>query len=507
MQRAMEMDIATGMKVKELWRTLPFWNAVRVWGISGFVMSVTLNRYFVEYLDRIIHHGPDSLPSSGSIVQDFMSFSTEYFVLDKRDELEHLLSIEDYFAWYARNDMPKALAVLREAMEEGKVYSYNMTYDSGGHYLETADSRLVVAGVSLIRHRDQLSCILVAGEKPPQPPDEEVIGSITRSQPAPGREWTMPDPALSVKDRYLEGLAGFGRVILLSRFDLVANKYDVRYLNRDIGPSYVYATDDPADIDAMESIAGHDVRELKENMLKDLNRYDNLFSGLASMIYLPLMFITEVNRIQETRFGTELRAKTKDELVQGAIAEFGDAARRFYCTIKCLATNVSIASTDQRVTPPKMEFESSGHWRCLMAGEVGEDKDGTPVVGRTWVERKDIWFAHSPSSFLVRRDVRTIDGPDPGFVYIMRSPAHDVDVYKIGLTRRTADMRAGELSRATGVPLPFGVLASWEVGDCAFIEMEIHRRLDGFRLSSRREFFHTSLSTIVEVIETVVSKN
>jgi hypothetical protein len=97
-----------------------------------------------------------------------------------------------------------------------------------------------------------------------------------------------------------------------------------------------------------------------------------------------------------------------------------------------------------------------------------------------------------------------VSGPDPGIVYIMRSDAHGLDIYKIGFTRRTADARSRELSSATGVPLPFGVLAQWEVGDCATIEAAIHQRLAAYRLNDRRKFFRLALRDIVSVINVVV---
>jgi hypothetical protein len=87
----------------------------------------------------------------------------------------------------------------------------------------------------------------------------------------------------------------------------------------------------------------------------------------------------------------------------------------------------------------------------------------------------------------------------------MRSPCHEKDIYKIGLTRTSADRRAEELSRPTGTPLPFGVLAQWEVGNCRGVEAEVHRHLARFRLNRRREFFMVSLSLIVATVERAIA--
>ena len=106
---------------------------------------------------------------------------------------------------------------------------------------------------------------------------------------------------------------------------------------------------------------------------------------------------------------------------------------------------------------------------------------------------------------LQRKAIRP-DGPDPGVIYIQRSPALEANLYKVGLSRRDAEVRANELSSATGVPLPFGVLANWEVGDCTWVEQEVHKRLAAFRINPRREFFCAELSLITRTIQAVVTE-
>ena len=87
----------------------------------------------------------------------------------------------------------------------------------------------------------------------------------------------------------------------------------------------------------------------------------------------------------------------------------------------------------------------------------------------------------------------------------MRSSAHGNDIYKVGLTRRSTRERAAEIGSSTGVPLPFEVLASWDVADCGKVESEVHKHLRQFRVNKKREFYRTSLSSIVATIERVIA--
>ena len=63
-----------------------------------------------------------------------------------------------------------------------------------------------------------------------------------------------------------------------------------------------------------------------------------------------------------------------------------------------------------------------------------------------------------------------------GCVYILKNPAMP-DLIKIGYTMETAQKRADELSRSTGVPMPFEVavnFAQLELEQCKKLEKEMH---------------------------------
>ena len=88
----------------------------------------------------------------------------------------------------------------------------------------------------------------------------------------------------------------------------------------------------------------------------------------------------------------------------------------------------------------------------------------------------------------------------PGWVYILTNPALP-GMVKVGLTTRSLTERAGELTAASGVPLPFVVAWGRAVTDCAFVEKAVHRMLDDRRVSGKREFFRCDVATARQVIE------
>jgi hypothetical protein len=74
-----------------------------------------------------------------------------------------------------------------------------------------------------------------------------------------------------------------------------------------------------------------------------------------------------------------------------------------------------------------------------------------------------------------------------GFVYILHNP--QMLCVKIGCTERSPHARADELSRNTGVPLPFKVLCYVESGDFQAVERRMHEWCAKYRISASREFF------------------
>jgi hypothetical protein len=87
-------------------------------------------------------------------------------------------------------------------------------------------------------------------------------------------------------------------------------------------------------------------------------------------------------------------------------------------------------------------------------------------------------------------------GAETGYLYIMRCPAMEADIYKVGWTAKSPTERAEELSSHTGVPLFFIVVESWSVTNPRAVEMLAKEALADFRLSPRREFFKASYEEI-----------
>jgi T5orf172 domain len=77
---------------------------------------------------------------------------------------------------------------------------------------------------------------------------------------------------------------------------------------------------------------------------------------------------------------------------------------------------------------------------------------------------------------------------------------------KIGKTTTDLKERVKELSRATGVPLPFEVYYACEVENCDSVEKKIHDAFGDERVNPKREFFRKNPERVVAILKLLALK-
>jgi hypothetical protein len=506
-ERTFQMDIAAQRKFKDHMKKLPLLIYSAKSSSSGFRMATEIRRFWIEYVSRFGQFGPHSLPSSFNVLEAFVRFDPSCFTFLLRPERDHLLPFSEYLDWYTASSFPEEPKSLIDIMEEGVTYSYDFVVSANEPLLSAEGANLLMAGISLIRHGDEVAVFALAGESPPADP---VDPNMVKELPAVrGKEEIQPSDEVTATDRFLEGVHDYSRVLLASRFDLSNKLNDVRYLLRDVGSSYEVATDDFEMLRFALKEGGRtpdEYQEFANGQARRLRRYSDLFSAAAASLFLPAFFIDQSRRIVTSEFLTVMGTEQKSPKVKRLRRELGEGFFRPSALTYCLVGPQQETAHQYRIEPPEMKFQSSGYWKALEPGQVGTSSEGIPIIGKTWVHRTETWESSAPETFIARRAHAAIPDARREHIYVIRCPSHSVDIYKVGLTTRDVGTRIGELTSSTSTPLPFEVLASWPVEDARQVEKEIHELLAPYRLSPRREFFRLPLPDIVKAIESVVSK-
>ena len=84
------------------------------------------------------------------------------------------------------------------------------------------------------------------------------------------------------------------------------------------------------------------------------------------------------------------------------------------------------------------------------------------------------------------------DGDGDSWVYVLKNPTMP-GLLKIGSTSKSPDERAKQISRGTGVALPFNVVYAFRCFNAERLERELHKYFKSNRTNNQKEFFQMDL--------------
>lgn len=480
---------------------------------TGLPMSEALRYYFGEYNSRVFSHGLWVMPTSFAFAECFFEYQPRLNYFKLRPEREYIFSFNYFIDWLTSVSDENTLERLSFHMDEGVIYSFNVSeHPKIFEFSMRCGNSLCVAGTSLMRSGSEIAVLLLGGESGKRE-DIEKYRNITSR---PGKEQIKPDATLQFERVMLDGVPDRQRILAMIRFDLADKTSSFRYYAEDLGNKFLCHTDDIETLRLPDGTITEQYKEVYEKSKNALNQRQTVFELCKTLMALPEFAATHSEITQLQSFETELKSKQKSlkhrkviECAEPYSKVFSREVREIFCPQEFTF------SSSVTISMPEYKNRTDGYWKSLLPWEIGTGKNKQATKGRTWIKvsnemppaiapnnESNISESYIRGSFANREDVPT--GPNYGFIYVMRNPQYERDIYKIGLTTRTPDVRANDLSRTSGVIDYFAVMQDWEVTDCVTAEKEIHKRLAPFRVTDRREFFKVQYKEIFSVIHDVV---
>lgn len=479
---------------------------------AGHQTDQAIRHFHNEYNYRCWEHGLlHSFPSSFNVAESFFDYRLNTFII--YDELNHLFSFPDFIDWYTACDQSFEYQEALDFMEEGIIYTFDDLLDPADLLYNIENGgEVAVSGFATVRFDKEVTVMCVGGEKTDiEQKNKEFAQKIPDYKPAPFKNDINPDPSRPVEAVTLDSKLPLWKLLTLIRFETENMSQADRYIFHDIGNSFLVTTDSPTAVfDNKGEPLWKDVsvEKLLKSAAKKTRGYNALFDLCASALFLPLYFaehsVDVVVERFETDYAKELR-KASFQKIKKNIPIKQRIAHRNVNVIRGQDNDRNLRETIY--SAQNFHIETSGYWGTLQPGKYGIDKKGSPIHGRTWISKKLSWMeADEPSTLKAKGYTchSLPEGPNPGYIYIMRSPLHEKGVFKIGLTTRSADIRANELSSATGVPGRVFVINQWAVSDCKTIERKIHNQLAEYRVDPRREFFQGSLEYFMKIVNSII---
>jgi hypothetical protein len=468
----------------------------------GQLVDRELRYFHVEFNTRIWRFGFGARNMAFNVLEAFFKWSPNLFYFELIEEVEHLFSFFDFIDFVTSKNCTKSLKLLNESIESDLIYTYNVLNNVKDISFKTKDSKdYYIGGVSFVKRDNEISMLIIAGEKgdidelTKYLPD---LKSMTSKKP-----YLEPAPDRKREAVKLLDIEDLWKVNIYVRIDLKENKIDCRYIQKDAGDSFTTFTDDVG-VFGKRIETQTDFDELMANQLKEVNNYEAIFEVAYNCLFLPEYFDYYDDSVLPEEHPTGLYNETKSRSPLKGNNDFEPSY--FFKTrdVWVLDRNNLNVPKETILSRTELKIEKDGYWEYLEPGKIGVSKDGSPIHNRTWVEKTLSW-RETPNNSEVKAKVPNTKSQNQGYIYILRNPAHEIDILKIGLTTKTVEERAGQLS---GTPSPdkFLIIHRWPVTDCVLAETTIHEKLDKYRVNPKREFFKIDLELAISVISPIIKE-
>lgn len=472
----------------------------------------TLRYYLEEYAGRFLEFGPNSFPTSFNALEPFFSFNPNNSIIQLVDEEESYgVSLLDFLDFITEPNFSLDNIDFYENIPEKTIYNFDFT--SGYDELNFSNSEgktFLVGSLSLVRQKNEVSILIQAGESYDKHEAEEYFKTKTRTNIVEALAPNKKDLGLRVKNEepkivHFDGREDLWLHSVALLFDLASNSIDIRYVARDENINYKVFTDDYAALFSKQSsISDEDKKAYFANQLNELSSYDAVFDFAKYCLALPYYVFENEKRVVDVTYETNLNSIIKGHLSKKEYASVPSKFKIYAKPFYYLESNTQAVLKSNELNDKSFKIEKSGYWRRIGIEEEGYDKNGKKIVGKTWVERNDIYYS-TPKGITKVKEVKYFDTENAGYIYIMRQPTHEENIFKIGLTTRSTELRRKELSNTSSVD-NFFVINKYYTKDCIDAEKQIHKELENYRLTARREFFRCDLRTIMDACERITNE-
>lgn len=470
----------------------------------------TLRYYLHEFSSRFLQYGPNSFPTSINTLEPFFIFNLHNSIIQLHPEEESYgISLVDFLDYVTESKFDLDKIDFIENIPEKVIYHFSFTTGSDEINFSNNGKTFIVGGLSLVRQGNEVSILMNAGESYSKEQEKEYFEKNPKSsmtinplKKSLGMEIDKEGDPKVVNFAGRDDLWAHNVAVL---FDLDERCIDLRFVARDENISFKMLTDDfNAIFRSQDNLSKEEIKEYYENHIKKLNEYDAVFDFAKYCLALPYYVFENEEHIVDVTYETNLSTVIKSPISRRKFASVPPQYKVFAKPYYYLESKEQTVIKNHELNDESFKIEKSGYWKRLKIDEEGFDKKGNKIIGKTWVERNDIFYS-SPKGVTKVKQVEVFNNENAGYVYIMRQPIHEENIFKIGLTRRSSEERSKELSN-TSSPDKFFIINSYHTKDCVEAEKQIHKELENYRLTERREFFRCDLKIIMDTCEKIIEQ-
>jgi len=486
--------------------------AIKTWELQeangiGKFMDPEIRHYLGEFNHRSWSYGHRKMPLMFNIMEAF-------FFLDKRlnywrllDEEDYSISFFDFIDYYTSNEFNYDIKEIKESLEEDLIYNFNVGYDLKEISFKTENAEeFVIAGVSLVRRGNEVTMFFNTGQIIDTSKKSKELIPLEKMQRTAGKE-NIKISEDNVREAVkLNDDPNLWKILIACRFDLDSQTIDARYIAKDEGNAFTILTDDLTGFMNGDEWKKPDYKETYKQLATQVESYNSIFELAKACLFLPNYFNFFEDEIEEEEFDTGIKTILKNPFKKREFEKVDNKFKIRNRTLWILNRNKTFSSDRIKLRDDNFKIESSGYWKKLNDDQLGTDKRGKSIIGKTWVNKTESYYISDEEELVImRKNDNIFTTKNAGKIYIMRNGNLRDNIYKIGLTTKNTDERARQLSK-TSVPDKFFVMREWNVKDCFLAEKTIHKLLENNRIDKRREFFQIDMRIANDVIDSVINE-
>ncbi|WP_299156981.1 GIY-YIG nuclease family protein [uncultured Christiangramia sp.] len=483
-------------------------NTMKVQHSNGVNLGIDqeLRYYLREFNHRSWEYGHRKMPMMFNITEAFFNLDKTINSWKLLDEEDYLISFFNFIDFYTSNNFEYNIDTIKENIESDLIHNFHVNNDIKEISFKTENGKeFVISGISLVRRGNEVNILFLAGE---------VVNTIQitkelkplKGSSVPGKENLKPAEEFVREAVRLNDDPDLWKTLIGCRFDLETESLDVKYIAQDEGNSYRVLTDDLTCFIKNEKWLIKNGKESYNSFLTEIEMYNAVFELAKAVIYLPEYFNHFNDDIDEDTIDTDLKKLIKNPIKKRKYKNVDPKYKIRNRSLFKIESKKSFDSDSVILKDSHFHIKSGGYWKKLEPDIVGTDKKGKAIKGKTWVATKESYYEAKDESLIINNNSSpNYTNKEAGNIYVMRNPSLDQNVFKIGLTTKTPEERAKQLSK-TSIPDRFYVMSDWHTKNCAKAEKEIHDRLKYYRVDERREFFELEMKEITKTVNEIVDK-
>lgn len=496
---------------KKNWEKANLSLQAQYYSACDLISEKNLRHFLLEFNTRAWESGLWSMPTLFNVMESFFRYRKPEVYFELIEEENYYLSLSDFLEFVTSDEFTPDSTILIENITKDIVYNFDINNESENiTFKNSNDKTFIIKGVSIVRRENEVTLSIIAGKK--KTSDDILRADIYKDlTPAnPNKEKIVEKIKSDLKNNdlefeYVDDNKEYIKTIIVIRLDIENLTIDTTYVGVEMNMMFDITTDDRTIFTNRKGDFSTDKQQetYRENIEK-IKKYDAISDLAKYLVYLPFYFNQNENNIITEDVDTEYK-----KLVQNPLKK-----RKFQSTLgfKTAVKTIFFIDKEDALSPNKIilrddlfKIEKTGFWKNLSPEDVGMDKKGRTIHGKTWVSQNSSWFEANEDDLTIENEKPILEGPNSGYIYILRNPVMGKNIFKIGLTRNNVDYRVEQLSK-TSVPDKFYKAQEWNVQDCLLAEKEIHLILDNYRIDPRREFFDVPYDKAIKVITDTVKK-